>query len=148
MRWTRLIPSAALVLAALSVAACTATPVDPVAQTGQDNGTPPVTATQARQAFDNYITVLAKANDTGDGALALSAVTGVQRAAVAYGIKSEDFFSRHPVQAADLGRRIALPRFDPYGYGTPTFYLPEQAGYPHWFVVAATRTVARPRSPA
>jgi len=68
------------------------------------------------------------ANRTGNGKLALSVVTGVARAATATAITRANYFRAKPV-------------FDVYAYGTPTFYLPEQGGYPHWFVASAARTL-------
>jgi hypothetical protein len=127
-RWTRLIPSAALALVALSAAACTAATAGPTSATGSGSAsTPPVTSAEARQAFDGYVAAMAKANKTGDGDLALSVVTGVQRGEIATDVKQARYSHAKPV-------------FDRYAYGAPNLYLPEQGGYPHWFVASATRT--------
>jgi hypothetical protein len=118
--------------AALAVAGCTsgqapASPASSKAAGGASSSTPPaLTTAQASQAFDRYVTTVATADRTDDGTLALSVVTGAQRSLVAAEMK----------QAGYAHRPVA---FDPYSYGTPTFYLPEAGGYPRFFVASAAR---------
>jgi hypothetical protein len=127
-RFTRPIPSILLAAAALAVAGCTATAAGTAAGTSSGGAaTPPVTSAEALGAFDSYVAAMAQANKTGDGKLALSVVTGVQRGAIATDIKRASYSHAKPV-------------FDRYVYDTPNLYLPEQGGYPHWFVASAPRT--------
>jgi len=120
--------------AALAVAGCTsgpapASPASPASSgaAGDVSGAPPaLTTAQASQAFARYVTTMATADRTDDGTLALSVITGAQRSLVAAEMK----------QAGYAHRPAA---FDPYSYGTPTFYLPEAGGYPRFFVASAAR---------
>jgi hypothetical protein len=114
--------------AALTVAGCTSAPAPASASgNGASSAGPPVSTAQAKAVFDRYVTTTATADKTNDGKLALSVVTGAQRSLVAAAIKQADYTHR-PAS------------FDPYRYGTPTFYLPEAGGYPHFFVASARRT--------
>jgi hypothetical protein len=129
-RWTRLLTGTGLAMAAaLAVAGCTPT------QTGTASGStasagPAVTAAQARQVFDSYAATSDRAARTGNVALALSDVTGVQSSVLSAGLKS----ARHT--------RAALER---YRYGAPVFYLPQPGGYPRWFAVSVQRTLTAAR---
>jgi hypothetical protein len=119
MRWRRLLSGPALALAAALAAASCASATAGTSNTSAN--TPAltvasITAGQAGQAFNAYVATTAKALRTDDGALALSVVTGVQRATLGH------------------------PSNDKYTYGKPTFYLPEPAGYPRFFVAYVTRT--------
>jgi len=117
--------------AALAVAGCTSGPA-PASPAGSSaagtvsSAPPALTTAQARAAFDRYVTTIATADRTDDGTLALSVVTGAQRSLFAAQMKQ-----------AGYARRPAA--FDPYSYGTPTFYLPEAGGYPRFFVASAPR---------
>lgn len=88
------------------------------------NAPPALTTAQAGAAFDRYVTTVATADRANDGTLALSVVTGAQRS----------LFTADMKQASYAHRAAS---FDPCSYGTPTFYLPEAAGYPHFFVASA-----------
>lgn len=118
---------AALALtAALAAAGCTSTPAPARAGTQAGSSIPEVTAAQADQVFTSYVAVADRAASTGDAALALSNVTGVQKLAIATQLK-----------AAKSGAG-ALAR---YRYGAPAFDLPRQHGYPRWFVASVTRSL-------
>lgn len=132
-KWlTRLLPGAALaVTAALAAAGCSSAPA--ASTTGTSGTAPAVTTAQARQVFGSYVTVAGHAVTTGDAVLALSNVTGVQKAAITT-----------QLEAAKAGTG-GLTR---YRYGTPTFYLPQPDGYPRWFVAGVQRTlVGQPGAP-
>jgi hypothetical protein len=120
-RWARPVSGAALAIAAaLAVQGCTSAPASP-ANASTAEGAPAVTAGQARQAFDSYVATTARAGRTGDGSLALSVVTGPQQVVAAAAPKEHGY--------------------DQYAYGAPTFYLPEQAGYPRFFVADVAQTL-------
>jgi hypothetical protein len=108
---------------------------------------PAVTAAQARQVFDAYAATTAAAARTGDGKLALSAVAGVQRAVLAAAL------SRHPVTISGTPSSGAYhstltitPSYQPDSYRATAFYRPEAAGYPRFFVAAATKTAGAART--
>jgi hypothetical protein len=90
---------------------------------------PALTAGQARQVFDSYVTTSDQAARTGDATLALSDVTGVQWANVRATFKGDRYF------------HVATP-YNRYTYGTPVLYLPGRSGYPREFVVAVPRALA------
>lgn len=125
---------AALALtAALAAAGCTSTPAPAGAGTQAGSTRQDLTTAQASQAFASYVAVAGRAASTGDATLALSAVTGVQKMAVASQLKAAES------GAGTLAR---------YRYGTPAFYLPRSDGYPRWFVASVTRSaVGRQSSP-
>jgi hypothetical protein len=112
-------------MAALAAAGCTSGP----GGTADIAGTtaPPVTLAQARQAFGSYVATSELAARTGDEALALSDVSGVQQAQVSYSFK------------AYRSSRTPLP-YAGFSYTAPAFYLPASAGYPRWFAASVTRT--------
>ena len=98
---------------------------------GPANSAAAITAAQASQAFTTYVATSAKAMRTDDRTLALSVVTGVQQAVLSGELKGA---------AAAKGSAAAKSSAE-YAYGTPTFYLPEPSGLPHFFVAAVTRSV-------
>lgn len=126
---TRLLAGTGLAMAAaLAVQGCTSAPPDTAsAGTAPGQAGTALTTAQVRQVFDSYTAAWNKAAATGDQALALSGASGVERATLNFSLKS----------AAHLSERLSLPR---YRYGTPAFYLPEQQGYPRWFVTDVTRS--------
>ena len=137
-RWLQ---AAALALtAALAVAGCTSGPA-PASPAGSSTGNsagsaPPALSTaQAAAAFARYVTTTATANQTDNGTLALSVVTGAQRSVVAGVMKQARYDHR-------------ATSFDPFSYGTPTFYLPVAAGYPRFFVASAARSYPAQGAPA
>jgi hypothetical protein len=119
--------------AALAAAGCTSTPAPAGAGTQAGSSIPEVTTAQADQVFTSYVAVADRAASTGDAALALSNVTGVQKLAITTQLKAA---------TSGVG---ALAR---YRYGTPVFDLPRQDGYPRWFVASVTRSlIGRQSSP-
>jgi hypothetical protein len=139
LRWRRRLAAPALALAAaLAVAGCAAatagTSADAPASDAQA-----ITAAQASQAFGHYVSTTAKAIKASDGALALSVVTGVQQAIVSAELTMAGPHSASGDSAAYSGSLGLAPAS--YSYGTPTFYLPEPAGYPRFFVADVTRTL-------
>jgi hypothetical protein len=155
-RWRRLILGPVLGLtAALGVAGCTPAPASTgaastaLASTGSTSASarsaaPAITPAQARQVFDTYVAATARAARASDGPLALSVVTGVQRAALAATLGSHAIVVPGPKSSNDPGMYSTLtikPTYGQYSYGTPTFYLPEAAGYPRFFVADVTQTL-------
>jgi hypothetical protein len=129
-RWERACrrrPAAARALAlaaALAVAAPAAACSGSGASTSPPRTTAPaITAAQARQVWDRYAAA-AQAAPPRSASPVLPLVTGVERAVLS-----------------------VKPGRSGYTYGPPTFYLPEAAGYPRFFVVSATRT-AKGATPA
>lgn len=149
-RTRRLTSAPALALAAalatvVPTAACTSAPASSSASTTastQAAASPTITAAQARQVFDAYVATTAKAARTSDGPLALSVVTGTQRAVLAAALGSHPavVHGTSPSGAYSSSLSITLSHSQ-YSYGTPTFYLPERAGYPHFFVADVTQTL-------
>jgi hypothetical protein len=155
MRWRRLTTGPALALAAaLAAAGCASA----TAGTGNASAnTParaaaPITTAQASRAFNSYVAATAKAIQTDDGTLALSVVTGVQRSLVSVAIKEGATGIKGSVPSVcgttsstgpstGEGCFYGHPDVHQYTYGTPTFYLPEPAGYPLFFVADVTRAV-------
>ncbi len=118
------------VTAGLAVAGCTSGGAGSTKTgTGAASTAPALTTAQARQVFDSYVTGSETAARTGDVALALSDVTGVQRSYVTATFK------------ADRYDHVRLP-YPYYTYGRPVFYLPAAAGYPRFFVADVSRVLA------
>lgn len=142
-RWRRLIIGQVLGLAAvLTAAGCTAGPAGPAsAGPSARPAAPAITPAQARQVFDSYVSATAEAVRTSDGRLALSVVTGVQRAVLAATLGSHSVVV-HPASATAAYRSslTVKPSYGQDAYGTPVFYLPEAAGYPRFFVADVTQT--------
>jgi hypothetical protein len=107
-----------------------------------------VTQAQAQQAFDAYVATSNQAAGTDDGKLALSVVTGAQQSLVSATLSSHGAVEQGtsaPASAGVSGSGSffgAKPALRQYTYGTPTFYLPEPAGYPRFFLADVTRTPA------
>lgn len=96
------------------------------------NRSPAVTAAQARQVFDGYVTRTDRALAAGNASAALSLVQAV---------------SWHELSTAITTAKFLRRPLAPYRYGTPAFYIPASSGYPLWFVASVRRT-APPGSPA
>jgi hypothetical protein len=148
MRWRRLLPGPALALAAaLAAVGCASATAGTSGNAAAKpaSGAAAITTAQARQAFNSYVATTAKALRTGDGRLALSVVTDAQQSLISAGLKMHGthIFSSGSVNASAYSSTltITLPSATPYTYGTPTFYLPEPAGYPRFFVADVTRSV-------
>jgi hypothetical protein len=113
---------------------------------------PAITQARARQVFDAYAATAAKAAQASDKPLALSVVTGVQRAVLAAALGSHavdipgassataDGASASTSGGAyNSGLLISLG-YPQESYGTPVFYLPEAGGYPRFFAASVTQT--------
>jgi hypothetical protein len=138
--------------AVLAAAGCTSTPANTstasIADAGRANrSAPALTAAQALAVFDTYVATTAKAARTDDGRLALSVVTGVQQAIVSATLRSHGYVVHGASSESDKGVYASgsifssRPSLGQYNYGTPTFYLPEPAGYPRFFLADVTRTL-------
>ena len=147
-RWRRLRTGPALALAAALAAAGCASATAGTGSTSANTtarAAAAITTAQASQAFDAYVAATATAIRTDDGKLALSVVTGAQRSLVYAQLKT---VGRHVFSAGwgdssaySSTLTLTLPPVMSYTYGTPTFYLPEPAGYPRFFVADVTRAV-------
>jgi hypothetical protein len=124
---TRLLSSAALaVTAALAVSACTSAPAStPGPDLDSPAATRALTVADARQVFASYVSASARATAQGSQAAALALTEGVQW---------------HQVKADFLRAGHNLAKLPRYRYGSPVFYLPDQSGYPQWFVADAPRS--------
>jgi hypothetical protein len=146
MRWRRLLTGPVLALAAaLAAAGCASATAG---TSGTSANTPAtaaasITSAQASRAFNSYVATTAKAIQTDDGALALSVVTGVQRAVLSATIKSDVpavcTTTSSTGSSTGEGCFYGHPAPHQYTYGTPTFYLPEPSGYPRFFVADVSR---------
>ncbi len=126
-RVRRLLSAAAIALTAgLVVTGCTSGSAS--SASGGTGAGPALTTAEASQVFSSYVATSDMAAQTGDAALALSDVTGVQRSYVSASFQADSY--------DDV--RLPYPR---YAYGTPVFYLPQPAGYPRWFVADVPRSV-------
>ena len=141
-RWRRLFAGPALALAAaLAAAGCASA----TAGTSSTSANTPartaasITTAQASQAFDTYVATTARAIQTDDRALALSVVTGAQQSVLAAAFKMSSTSGASGYSSAYSSTLRVTPTT--YTYGTPTFYLPESAGYPRFFVADVTRSV-------
>jgi hypothetical protein len=137
----RLAYAAALALtAALVVAGCASASTGTTTTSANADRGPALTQAAALQAFDAYVAASNHAAETGNGKLALSVVTGAERSLVSATLNS------HPVAISsnDTGAYSSSltvhPSLGQYKYGTPTFYLPEPAAYPRFFLADVTRT--------
>jgi hypothetical protein len=119
--------------------------------------TPAVTEAQARQAFDHYVAVWNSSTRQGHAQNALPVLAGVEHDVLAAFLGSRQIFavqgwgtqssSAASSSAYSSSLSISLGAPPAYTYSRPTFLLPEQAGYPKFFVAYTTRT-ADGRSPA
>jgi hypothetical protein len=134
---------AAALAAVLPIAACTSAPASSgTSATAGARGTvrPAVTAAQARQVFDRYVAAAAKAVSPQLASPELSLVTGVEQAVLSATIASHSIVMSN-AQGAYGSSLSVKPDFALYAYGSPTFYLPEAAGYPRFFVASVERTL-------
>ena len=156
--WTgghRLISGAVIGLAAALAAAlaagCASAPAQTAGKPGQAADisasgrpvSPAITAVQAREVFERYVAAAASASSARAASPLLSLVTGVERAVLAATLVSHSVTSSG---AASTGGAYSsslsvTPTVDVYAYGPPTFYVPEAAGYPRFFVTSVTRTL-------
>jgi hypothetical protein len=142
MRWRRLLTGPALALAAALAAAGCASATAGTSNTSANapaRAAAATTTAQASQAFNNYVATTAEAIRTDDGTLALSVVTGVQRAIVSAGLKLDG--AHITSDGSDAYSSVLTVESAAYTYGTPTFYLPESAGYPRFFVADVARAI-------
>ena len=86
-----------------------------------------LTIAQAQAAYNAYVTDSTAAAKQGSATSGLAIVGDGQWSIV------------HAQYAALSNTGTPVPQ---YRYGTPTFYVPAQSGYPQWFVVAAPATSA------
>jgi len=125
--------------AALAAVGCTSGPPGPGAARARGStagaAAPAITAAQARQVWDHYVAASAEAVKTGNPALALALETGPQRA---YDLATDTAARKTPGTSASALRQ-ARAGLAPRAYTTPAFSLPEQSGYPRFFVADATR---------
>jgi len=129
----------ATIATVVPTAACTAGPASPGATT-RAAAAPAITAAQARQVWDRYVAVSgAETIKAGNPALSLSVETGPQRAVDSASLKAFDYelHTDNVYKGATTAQILKL--IGPPAYYSPTFFLPEQSGYPHFFVTAVTR---------
>jgi hypothetical protein len=145
--------------AALAVSACGAVPASAQRATTADatpaDATPAgqssITQAQAREVFDHYVAVTKAAASVAAPAAAKSVlplVTGVERDVLAAVLGSHSITQ---VSTSDSGPfssslsitiSLSIPAYTYSTYSPPTFFLPEQAGYPKFFAAFTIRSVA------
>jgi hypothetical protein len=111
---------------------------------------PAITAVRARQVWDQYVAAAAQAAPPHSAPPVLSLVTGVERAVLSAALGRHSVTVSGSPSSATGAYHSSLtvkPALSAYTYGPPTFFLPEAAGYPRFFVVSATRT-AKGTTPA
>ena len=138
----RLAGAAALALtAALAVGGCASVTADTTASSANTTGAPAFTQADARQVFDAYVAASNQAAQNGDGKLALSVVTGALQSLISATLNS------HPVKISGSNTSAysstlnVQPSLGQYKYGNPTFYLPEPADYPRFFLADVNRAL-------
>jgi hypothetical protein len=156
LRWRRPLGRPALALAAaLAAIGCASATAGTSGNAAAKpaSGAAAITTAQARQAFNSYVVTTAKALRSGDGPLALSVVTDAQQSLISAGLKGGAPFKGAVPSKGSLpavcstpsstgeGCFYGHPDYGQYTYGTPTFYLPEPAGYPRFFVADVARSV-------
>jgi hypothetical protein len=155
--WRRPRPAPAFALAfalaaALSAVACTTAPASSGTNAAGSTGhvaSPVIASAQARQVFDRYVAAAAEEAATPTASSVLSLVTGAERAVVSAALASHAVGSDGASTSAAGAYRSSLsvtPGFASYTYGSPTFYRPEAAGFPRFFVASATRTLRGTKS--
>jgi hypothetical protein len=154
-RWRRLSSAPAFALAAalaavLPTAACTSAPASSgTSATAGAGGTaargtasPAITASQARRVFGRYVATAAKAVSPASASPVLSLVTGVEQADLTATLARHSIVVNGTSSNGAYGSSLTVkPDLAVYTYGAPTFYLPEAAGYPRFFVTSVTRTL-------
>jgi hypothetical protein len=140
-------------LAAVLAAGCSAGSVSSGASTSGAAGTaapagtadaPALTAAQARQVFDAFVAVAAKATTPKSASPLLPLVTGTELAALNATLSSHSVTDAGTASTAAgaYGSSLTVePGIARYAYGSPTFYLPEAGGYPRFFVASVSRTL-------
>jgi len=145
VRYRTLLPGAALVMAALTVTACSSggsaggagaagvqsnSAATAGANTVADDGAAgAVTVARARQVFGNYVSATASALAKDDEQAALAVTGGA----------AQDMVTDQFVMAHSAGTKLP-----DYRYGTPTFYRPDLTSAPRWFAVSVRRTASAP----
>ena len=160
--WPGLILGPALALAAaLAAAGCSADGTGSASPAATAHAAaavaPTLTQAEASQVFSHYTAVAAKADNKEDLRLALPVVTGVERAVVLAGLRSRPVTfagggggstGDPPQPSPDQGAYRSdltvafFPGFGQETYRSPAFYLPEQSGYPRFFVASAAQVAA------
>jgi hypothetical protein len=145
----RALALAAAVAVIAPVAACSGSGAS--TSTGAPHSAPAaITADRARQVWDQYVAAAAQAAPPHSRPPVLSLVTGVEQAVLSAALGRHSVTVSGGPSSATGAYRSSLtvkPALGTYTYGPPTFYLPEAAGYPRFFVVSATRT-AKGMTPA
>ena len=143
---------AAVLAAVLAAAGCASAPAQTGGRPGPAAGTsasgrpspPAITAAHARQVFDRYVAAAASPTASHPASPLHSLVTGVERAVLTATLASHSVTSNGTASTGQGAYRSSLtvkPALDVYTYGPPTFYVPEAAGYPRFFVASVTRTL-------
>jgi hypothetical protein len=140
---------AAALAAVLPAAACSSAPASSGTSAAGVRGagspgaaSPAVTAAQARQVFGRFVAAAAKAVSSASASPLVSLVTGVEQALLAVTLARHGVVvNGTPSDGAYTSSLAVEPDLAVYTYSVPTFYLPEAAGYPRFFVASVTRTL-------
>jgi hypothetical protein len=93
-----------------------------------------VSAAQARQVFDSYVSATASALASDSRSAAVAVTTGVASNTV-----TDQFTTAGYAQTTPGYPQAKVPA---YKYGSPVFYRPAVASYPQWFVASVPRTAS------
>jgi len=134
--------AAALALtAALAVAGCASASTGTTTTSANVDSRSALTQAAALQAFDAYVAASNHAAETNNGKLALSVVTGALRSLISATLSSHAVTIPSDDTGAFSSALTVRPSLGQYKYGTPTFYRPEPAAYPRFFLADVTRTL-------
>jgi hypothetical protein len=130
---------------ALAVTSCTSS-ARPASSGAAASGSarPGITLAQARQVWDRYLATGAQVEKAESGALALPTETGPFLARAAASVTVEASILK-AARGANSLTSVSVLFLVPDG--APAFYLPEQSGYPRFFVAKATNKYASGTSP-
>ena len=138
--------------AALPAVACSTAPASSGANAVGSTGhaaAPVIASAQARQVFDRYVAAAAEEAAAPSTSPLLSLVTGAERSVLSAALASHAVGADDASASAAGAYRSSLsvtPGFASYTYGSATFYRPEAAGFPRFFVASATRTLRGTKS--
>lgn len=131
---------AAALACALAVTACTAAPP---ARSASASARPDITLAQARQVWDRHLAADARVEKANSGKPALPTETGPQLATASASVTIwAGILKAAEASHTEFSVIYLVPD------GTPAFYLPEQSGYPRFFVANVTNKVAHGTSPS
>ena len=131
---------------ALAIAGCTASaPAAGSATTAGTSARPGITLAQARQVWDRYLAASEQVEKAESGTPMLPLETGPMLARASASVTIQDNILK-AARAGNSGTAMMFLFIEPAG--APAFYLPEQSGYPRFFVAKVTNKYATGTTPS